>query len=57
MSYALYLAGFVIFVGGVAWALARAGLNAVWIVIISVILLGIGMVKAVTHTRPKDPVS
>jgi hypothetical protein len=55
MSFALYLGGFVVFIGGVAWALIAMGVRPVHVVIISIILIGIGMVKAVTHTRPKDP--
>jgi hypothetical protein len=55
MSFALYLTGFVIFIGGVAWALIAAGVRPLYVIITSVILIGIGMVKAVTHTRTKDP--
>ena len=44
---------------GISWALARAGLATVWIVIIGVILLGLGIIKGVTRARsrdlPKDP--
>lgn len=56
MSFALYLGGFVIFIGGVAWGLIVAGMKPLHVIIISVILVGIGMVKAVTHMRSKDPV-
>lgn len=55
MSFALYLIGFVIFIGGVAWALIAAGVRPLYVIITSIILIGIGMVKAVTHTRSKDP--
>jgi hypothetical protein len=57
MSFALYLGGFVIFIGGVAWALIAAGMRPLYVIITAVILVGIGMVKAVTHTRSKDPSS
>jgi membrane-bound acyltransferase YfiQ involved in biofilm formation len=59
MSFALYLVGFLLMIVGISWALARAGLATVWIVIIGVILLGLGIIKGVTRARsrdlPKDP--
>ena len=54
MSFALYLIGTVIVIGGVAWALVTAGLRPLYVIIACVILLGIGIVSAVTHTRSKD---
>jgi hypothetical protein len=54
MSFALYIVGFLIFIGGVAWALVTAGVSTVYVLITCVILLGIGMMKAVTHGRAKD---
>jgi len=55
MSFALYLIGCLVVVGGIAWALATAGLAQQWIVIICVILAGIGILTGVTRTRGKDP--
>ena len=40
MSFALYLVGFLIFMGGVAWALSVAGVSSLYIVIACVILPG-----------------
>ena len=54
MSFALYLIGFVIVIGGVAWALATAGVPTVYVMITCVILLGIGMLTGVAYTRSKD---
>ena len=54
MSFALYLIGFFIVIGGVAWALVTVGLSTVYVMIICVILLGLGILSAVTHTRSKD---
>ena len=50
---ALYFIGFLIFMGGVAWALVRAGVPTIYVTIVCVILLGIGLMKAVTHGRGK----
>ena len=55
MSFALYLFGFLLLIAGVAWGLSTAGLAQQWIVIISVILAGIGVLTGVTRTRSKDP--
>jgi hypothetical protein len=54
MSFVLYLVGFVIFVGGVAWALSVAGISHTYIGIAVVILLGLGIFTGVTRTRTKD---
>ncbi len=55
MSFALYLLGFVVLIGGVAWALATVGLAQHWIIIVGVILAGVGILTGVTRTRGKDP--
>jgi hypothetical protein len=54
MSFALYLVGFVIFIGGVAWALITAKVPSLYVTIVCVILLGLGIVTGVTRTRTKD---
>ena len=54
MSFALYIIGFLIFIGGVAWALVTVGVSHTYVTITCVILLGIGLMKAVTHARAKD---
>ncbi|HEV8599220.1 MAG TPA: hypothetical protein VGQ69_07640 [Gemmatimonadales bacterium] len=54
MSFALYVLGFLVLIVGVAWALVTLGLATLWVVIISVILFGIGVVTGVTRTRSKD---
>jgi hypothetical protein len=55
MSFALYLVGLALLVGGVAWGLVTAGLALVYVGISSLILLGIGIMMAVSRTRAKDP--
>ncbi len=54
MSFALYLLGFVIFIGGVAWALTLAGVPQLYILIACVILVGLGIFTGVGKTRTKD---
>ncbi len=57
MSFALYLIGAVIFIGGVAWALITMNVPQLYVIIASVILVGAGIFTGVTRTRAKDPSS
>lgn len=54
MSFVLYLIGFVIFIGGVAWALVVAGVPTLYVAIGATILLGVGIFTGVSKTRTKD---
>ncbi|MEO8278140.1 MAG: hypothetical protein ABI564_00535 [Ideonella sp.] len=55
MSFALYLVGFAVLIGGIAWGLIMAGVPQIWVIVSSVILLGLGIVTGVSKTRMKDP--
>jgi hypothetical protein len=55
MSFVIYLIGFAVFIGGVAWGLVTAGVPTLYVAIASVILLGIGILTGVSRTRSKDP--
>ncbi len=54
MSFALYMLGFVLFLGGVIWGAVEAGVPNLYIGIGTLILLGIGIFSAVSKTRTKD---
>jgi hypothetical protein len=54
-SLAIYLLGIVVLIGGLAYGASLAGLAMQWIVVGAVVLLGIGIVTAVSRTRSKDP--
>jgi len=54
MSFALYLVGLALVVGGIAWGLVTAGLATVYVGITCLIVLGIGIMMAVSRTRSKD---
>jgi hypothetical protein len=56
MSYGLYIVGFVIIIGGLIYGALLLHLPPQWIVVGSVVLLGIAIVKGVRATRQKDPV-
>jgi hypothetical protein len=55
MSFSLYLIGFALVIGGIAWALVLAGVAATYVAIACVILAGIGVISGVARTRSKDP--
>jgi len=54
-SFALYLIGMLIVIGGLAYGASLAGLAPQWIAVGVVVLLGIGIVSGVSKTRRKDP--
>jgi hypothetical protein len=55
MSYILYVAGFVIVIGGLCYGAALLHVPAPWIIAVSIILLGIAIITGVKVTRQKDP--
>jgi hypothetical protein len=55
MSFAIYLAGFILVLVGVVWGMSTAGVPSIWIGIAALILLGIGIITGVSQTRSKDP--
>lgn len=55
MSFALYMVGLALLVAGIAWGLSTAGLAPVYIGIACLIVLGAGVMAAVSRTRAKDP--
>jgi membrane-bound acyltransferase YfiQ involved in biofilm formation len=57
MSFAIYLVGFILLTGGVAWGLITAGVPTLYVAIACVILVGLGIISGVSKTRSKDPSS
>jgi hypothetical protein len=55
MSFAIYMVGFLIFLGGLVWGAVVAGVPHLYIGIGALIVLGIGIFSAVGRTRAKDP--
>jgi hypothetical protein len=55
MSFALYMIGLAVLIGGIAWALITAGVATLYIAIACVIVAGLGIMAAVSRTRSKDP--
>jgi len=55
MSFALYIVGLAVLLGGIAWALITAGVAVTYVAIACLIVAGIGIMMAVSRTRAKDP--
>jgi predicted MFS family arabinose efflux permease len=55
MNFWIYLVGIAVVIGGIAWGLAVAHVATTYIMIVTIILLGLGIMAAVTHMRQKDP--
>ena len=54
MSFALFLIGLALLVGGIAWGMVTAGIAPLYVGITCIIVLGIGIMTAVSRTRTKD---
>jgi hypothetical protein len=54
MSFGLYIAGFVVLIAGLAMGAHLAHVPPQWIGVGVVVLVGLGILKAVTHTRQRD---
>ena len=54
MTFAIYMLGLAILLGGIAWGLVLAGVAVKYIVITCLIVGGIGIMTAASRTRVKD---
>ncbi|WEN15531.1 hypothetical protein PY254_02300 [Rhodanobacter sp. AS-Z3] len=54
-SFAIYLIGMIIIIGGLVYVAVMMHVPNQWIVAGAVVLLGAGILGAVTKTRRKDP--
>jgi hypothetical protein len=55
MSFGLYIVGFIVLIVGLAIGAHLAHVPPQWIGVGTVVLVGLGILKAVTHTRQRDP--
>jgi hypothetical protein len=55
MTFTLYLVGFLILIGGLAYGAALLGVPRIWIMVGALVLLGIGIASGASRTRRKDP--
>jgi hypothetical protein len=54
MSFGLYIAGFLLLIGGLIYGAVIVHMPAHWIVAGAVVLLGMGILTGVKGTRQKD---
>jgi len=54
-SFATYLIGFLILIGGLGWAAYLLNVPAMWIGVGVIVLLGIGVLSATSRTKMRDP--
>jgi hypothetical protein len=57
MSFGIYVAGFAILIGGLAYGAHLAHMPSQWIAVGAIIMVGVGILSAVKATRQKDPSS
>ncbi len=55
MSFAIYIVGFLIFIGGLSYGAVLLHVPQEWIIVGAVVLLGLGLLTGVKSTRQKDP--
>ena len=55
MSFALYMIGLVLVVAAIAWGLVLAGVATTYIAVACLLVIGLGIMAAVSRTRAKDP--
>lgn len=54
-SFSIYIIGFVLVIAGLAYAAVLLGVPPVWIAIGVLVLIGIGIMMAVSRTKRPDP--
>jgi len=55
MSFGLYVLGFLIMIAGLVYGATLLHISTHWIVVGTIVLLGIGILTGVKATRQKDP--
>jgi hypothetical protein len=55
MSFGIYIAGFLILIGGLIYGAMILHVPTHWIVVGAIVLLGLAILKGVQATRGKDP--
>jgi positive regulator of sigma E activity len=54
-SFAIYMIGFVVLIAGLVLAANMLGVPTIWIAIGVIVLVGVGILSGVSHTRRRDP--
>ena len=54
MSFGIYIIGYLVLIGGLAYGATLMHVPAHWIVAGAIVMVGLGIVTGVKTTRPKD---
>jgi uncharacterized membrane protein YiaA len=54
-SFQTYLVGFIILIIGLGLAAHLLGVPPLWIGVVVIVLIGIAIIAATDHTKPRDP--
>lgn len=57
MSFSIYIVGVAIFIGGLIYGAVLMNVPSQWIVVATLIMLGLSVLMGVNVTRQKDPAS
>ena len=55
MSFAIYIIGVIIFIGGLIYGATLLNIDSQWIAVGAIVLLGLSVLGGVQATRQKDP--
>ena len=55
MSFAIYVVGYIVMIGGLIWGAHLMHVPPHWIGVGTIVLLGLGILTAVKNTRQRDP--
>jgi hypothetical protein len=56
-AFALYVLGFIILAGGLIYGAFLLHVPQTWIIVGSLVVIGAGVMSAVSHTKRRDPPS
>ena len=56
-AFMLYVAGFVVLLGGLVYGAFLLHVPQAWIGVGALVLVGVGIMSAVSHTKQRDPPS
>jgi hypothetical protein len=55
MSFMLYVLGFIVLIGGLAWAASLIGVPSTWIIVGVVVLAGLAILSLAGNRERKEP--
>jgi positive regulator of sigma E activity len=54
-AFVLYISGFVLLLGGLVYGAVLLHVPQSWIIVGALVLIGLGVMSAVAHTKRRDP--